>query len=752
MDLLSKDRSWQFTPRNPKLLNELSENFHYPELITNILLGRGIDTAARILNYIKPSTLNFYSPFYFKDMGKAVDRIEKAINEHQGILIFGDKDADGVTATAILYKYLQRLDANVVYRVPEGSENYGISKDVIGWAAINDFSLIITVDCGITSIAEIEYANSIGMEVIITDHHEARENHPAAYAVINPKISSDCYPFAFLSGASVAFKLVCGLAEKSTLSETYNIEIVFFDIETTGLNLSKDEIIEIGAIKVINGVKISEFQALIKPSSNISAEITALTGITNEMLEKDGKPVAEVLEKFVRFIEGCRLVGHNSIEFDLKFIERELKKYLKICIGNPVEDTLKMSRVMIKKISDYKLSTVAKFLGLYPEPGKLHRSLFDSYVCSEVYRSLIINRNTKLIELYEEYLPLAAIGTIADIMPLVDENRNIVKNGLRLLPHTSIGLITLLREINMNIEKVKSRDISWNVSPILNSPGRVGDASLSVELLISNKVKESEELVQAIISKDTERKNIVDDGIEIINKMLELNSKAADRVFFISSDRFSKGTTGLLANRFSNLYTLPVVIIAIDRGFSTGSIRAPNGFDVIKMLDSLKDLVVQFGGHKSAGGFTIKTENIETFREKIVDYMDRLTTEDLKRELIVDAVIEDPGDLNLSMIRYLENVIEPTGNGNEIPRLLMKGVKIVSNRDIGRNSEHILMTIQRNGKSLTVTGWNWAKKIRIIATGTGQEAFFDLIVTPEINKYQGNEELRLNLIDIKRAI
>ena len=132
--------------------------------------------------------------------------------------------------------------------------------------------------------------------------------------------------------------------------------------------------------------------------------------------------------------------------------------------------------------------------------------------------------------------------------------------------------------------------------------------------------------------------------------------------------------------------------------------------------------------------------------------MDRLTTEDLKRELIVDAVIEDPGDLNLSMIRYLENVIEPTGNGNEIPRLLMKGVKIVSNRDIGRNGEHILMTTQRNAKSLTVTGWNWAKKIRTIMARAGQEALFDLVVTPEINKYQGNEELRLNLIDIKRAI
>jgi len=748
MNFQSKDRSWQLKSYNPKLLNELSDFFRYPELITTILLGRGIDTLAKIQNFIKPLTLNLYSPFYFKDMAKAIDRIESAISGKQGILIFGDKDADGVTATAILYKYLQRLEANVVYRVPEGAENYGISKDVIGWAALNEFSLIITVDCGITSIQEIEYARSVGIDVIITDHHEARDKLPDAFAIINPKISLDCYPFPFLSGASVAFKLVCGMAEKNTLSETYNVEIVFFDIETTGLNPSKDEIIEIGAVKVKNGVKLAEFQALINSDIKISDEITALTGITDDMLKKEGKPVQEVLEMFMKFIGGCRLVGHNAIEFDLKFVERELKKYLNISLSNPVEDTLKMSRVMIKKISDYKLGTVANSLGLYPEAGKMHRSLFDSYICSEVYRRLIISRNTKLLELYEEFLPLAAIGTVADIMPLIDENRNIVKNGLRLLPHSSIGLITLLRNININIDRIKSRDISWSVSPILNSPGRVGDASLSVELLISNKVKESEELVEAIISKDTERKNIVDNGVEIINDLLEKNSNAADRVFFISSDKLSKGTTGLLANRFSNLYTLPVIIIAVEKDYSTGSIRAPNGFDVIKMLDSLKEFIFQYGGHKSAGGFTIKKDNIETFKEKIVEYMDNLSLDDLKRELVIDAVSDDPGELNLNMIRYLENVIEPTGNGNEIPRILMKDISISSNRNIGRNNEHILMTIQKNGKPLTITGWNWSNKIKAIAPTDG---LYDIVVTPELNKYQGNEELRLNLIDIKRG-
>ncbi len=752
MDALNTNRTWQIAGKNYKIINELSNIFHYPEFITSILLSRGIDTPAKIMRFIKPSCFSLYSPFYFKDMGKAVDRIEKAVQEKQGILIFGDKDADGVTATAILYKYLQRLDANIVYRVPEGMENYGITREVIGWAALNEFSLIITVDCGITSIDEIEYARSIGLDVIVTDHHEAREILPNAYAIINPKNTQDHYPYSFLSGSSVAFKLVCGMAEKTALNETYNQEIIFFDIETTGLNPTKDEIIEIGAVKVKNGVKLSEFQTLIKPSGPISAEITSLTGITNDMLSKDGIEIDMALRQFIDFAGSSKLVGHNAIEFDMRFLDHQLKKYLKTIIANQVEDTLKMARVMLKKINDHKLNTVAKALGLYAEEEKLHRSVFDSEICSEVYRRLIISRNTKLMEIYEEFLPLAAVGTVADIMPLTDENRNIVKNGLRLMPHAPIGLISLLRAINMNIERVTSRDISWNISPVLNSPGRIGDASFSVELLISNKIKEAEDLVKEIISKDTERKNIVDDGIELINAFLEQNSPAKDKVLFIASDKFSKGTTGLLANRFSNLYMMPVIIIAVDNPFSTGSIRAPSGFDVVKMLQSLESLVIQFGGHKSAGGFTLKTENNDVFKERIFKYMDTFNQDDIKKEIAVDTEMDQLENINLNMIRYLENVMEPTGNGNEIPKLLIKNARIVSNRDIGRNSEHILMSIQREGKTFTVTGWNWSKKIKTILENPDKNDLFDLIVTPEINKYMGNEEIRLNLIDIKKGI
>ena len=182
---------WNIQKPDRARVDKLCEEFRFPELISGILLNRGIDTFEKIQQYTKPSTLNLTSPFYFRDMQKTVDRIREAIAKKQAVLIFGDKDVDGVTATAILYKFLERLDANVVFRVPEGTEDYGLTKEVLRWASTNEIELIITVDCGITSIDEIEYANSIGIDVIVTDHHEPREVLPKAYTIINPKIKED---------------------------------------------------------------------------------------------------------------------------------------------------------------------------------------------------------------------------------------------------------------------------------------------------------------------------------------------------------------------------------------------------------------------------------------------------------------------------------------------------------------------------------------------------------------------------------
>ncbi len=741
MKLNGIDNLWELKDIDLSKVRELINYFQFPEIIVKSLLSLNVDSIEKVLNYLNGSFLSLYSPFLFKDMEKAINRIISAIEKEEVILIFGDRDVDGVTATAILYRFLDKIGAkNLIYRVPEGQDNYGLNKDVIDWAALNDVNLIITVDCGITSIEEIEKAKSLKIDVIITDHHEPREKLPSAFAIINPKLD---YPFPYLSGSSVALKLVLGMAEKLFLRDYHNEEIVFFDLETTGLNPYKDEIIEIGAIIVKNGILFDKFEALIKPTNPISKDIENLTNISNELLEKEGKPIEEVMQAFLNFIGSRKIVGHNLIDFDIKFIETYLKKAGMQPLKNPLEDTLKMARVMLKNCKDHKLNTVANYLGLYTDTKKHHRSVFDSYLCSEVYRRLILLRNQKYVEIIEENISYAAIGTIADIMPLVDENRIIVKNGLKYLKRAPIGLITLLRELNFDFEKVKAKDLSFYVSPVINSPGRLGDASLSVELLISSKLNECEEIAKEIIKKNGERKNIVENSIDDIVEQIEKENIEGKKILIFSSEKFTKGTIGLLASRFCNLYNRPVVVISIEGDLAIGSIRATNGFDVPKFLESLEDYFTQFGGHTYAGGFVAKLDKLEEIKKSIEEYAEKY--EAVEEKNFVDFEINNLDELSMNNIRYLDNILQPTGYKNNMPVIYIKNLKVTNFRKIGKNQDHVLFTVSKNNISLNVVGWNFTSKLSNLFDETKS---YNLIVKPEINSYNNEEEVRLVLLDI----
>ncbi|MGC8765311.1 MAG: single-stranded-DNA-specific exonuclease RecJ [Brevinematia bacterium] len=737
------EKKWKLKDIDLKNINKLNEIFHFPEIVIKTLFSRGIDTEEKIDSYINSHLYSLYSPFYFRDMEKAVLRILEAIEKKELILIFGDRDVDGVTATAIVYRFLSRLGANVVYRVPEGQDNYGLTREIIDWAILNEISLIITVDCGITNIEEVDKAKNFNIDIIVTDHHEPREELPKAYAIINPKLKDDFYPFPSLSGSSVALKLVLGIAEKLYLKEYHNEEIVFFDLETTGLNPVKDEIIEIGAVKVKNGVVIDSFEALVKPSKPVSPEIESITGISNQLLEKEGKPIEIVIGEFIKFIGDKKLVAHNLLEFDLKFLEICLKRISLPPLKNPLEDTLKMSRTMLKNCKDHKLNTVARTLGIYIDVKKLHRGLCDSEICAEIYRRLTIYRNQRYLELIEENLFYAAIGTIADIMPIVDENRVIVKNGIKYIKRAPVGVLTLIRELRIDLDNIKSRDLSFYVSPVINSPGRLGDASLSVELLISNKINEVEELVKDVLKKNGERKDIVENSIENIAIQIEKEDIEEKKILIFSSKEFTKGTIGLIASKFCNLYRLPVVVIAIDNDLAIGSIRATNGFDVPKFLETLKSYFTQFGGHKYAGGFVTKMEYLERLKEEIEKYADSLDYEENNE---IDFEVINLEEFNMNAMKYLENVLQPTGYKNQMPVVLIKDVVVKNPKEIGRKQEHLSFAVMKDGISINVIGWKFFEKLR---DKLDEGKKYDLVVRPEINTFNNEEEVRLILLDIR---
>ncbi len=734
---------------NKKKLEELRSRLPIPimDLLLKTLVNRGYHTPEKILRYLKPHFLQLPSPFLFKDMEKAIARIFQAIHQGENILIFGDKDVDGVTATAIIQKTLQKFKANVTFRVPEGDDKYGLSTEIIQWAATEGFDLIITVDCGITAIEEVKHASKLGIDIIITDHHEPRQQLPEAYALINPKIPECGYPFPYLSGASVAMNLSWALLEAHYLHEYHGQEFVFCDVETTGLNPSRDEIIEIGAVKIKNGVVIDTFEHLVQTSQPLTNEITHLTGITEDMIRQNGIPPKEAFEKFVAFVGNRKLIGHNLADFDLRFLQQGIRKHLGIHFSPPIEDTLRLSKILCPKVKDHKLNTIAQEFGIYVDTSELHRARFDAELCGKVYRSMILQRNHPLIQSLQEVMGLAAIGTIADIMPLIEENRTIVKNGLEFLRHSSIGLIKLIQSQDIPIQKVTVKDIGWGIAPLLNSPGRVGQASISVELLLSSKIHEVDELLSHIVSKDSERRQQFDLNLKNIEKKLTPETMD-ETVIIIESAEISKNSTGLLSNKLSLQYQKPVVVIALQEKEAIGSVRSAVNFNVIDMLEHCGDILSQFGGHKAAGGFTINIDKLSIFKQRVLEYYEKSRQESSHDTVPIDSELDRLQDITLENLFYLENMMAPIGTQNELPRLFISKVKFINPYFFGKAKDHFQCLVVKGETTLPAVGWSMKETLMNYGFDKFSDQWFDIVAVPSINRYNDIEQVRLELVDI----
>ena len=190
---------------------DLHKKFGIDLLESSIFARRGINTGKDIMYYLESDPRFIHTPFLFSSMEDAVSRINDAIDENEKVLIFGDRDVDGITSTAILYSYLKQQGLDVQWRLPVGEDSYGLSMQAVDDFAKEFGSLIITVDCGISNNLEIQHAKELGIDVIVTDHHNPPEELPPAIIIIDPKMSDSGYPFKDISGAAVAYKLVSAL-------------------------------------------------------------------------------------------------------------------------------------------------------------------------------------------------------------------------------------------------------------------------------------------------------------------------------------------------------------------------------------------------------------------------------------------------------------------------------------------------------------------------------------------------------------
>ncbi|HQV85463.1 MAG TPA: single-stranded-DNA-specific exonuclease RecJ [Chitinophagaceae bacterium] len=264
-------KRWKILTADQQKVNVLQRSLKIHPVICKILIQRGIETFEQAKDFFRPQLTALHSPWLMKDMDKAVERVTRAVNLKEKILVFGDYDVDGTTAVASMYQFLKKIHSNLDFYIPHRyREGYGISKAGIDFAKANGFSLIISLDCGIKSADLIGYAKELAIDFIVCDHHLPDEILPPAVAILNPK-QKDCnYPFKELCGCGVGFKLMCALSEKMQLPE--NAAFEYLDLLATAIAAD--------IVPVAGENRILAFHGLIKANKNPNYGIRALSKLS----------------------------------------------------------------------------------------------------------------------------------------------------------------------------------------------------------------------------------------------------------------------------------------------------------------------------------------------------------------------------------------------------------------------------------------------------------------------------------------
>ena len=560
---------WEYYEKNQNLIEEIQNKFNINKLLATVLANRkiGLD---ELDVYLNPTRHDFYDPFKMPDMEKAVQRIFKAIENKEKIIIYGDYDVDGITSTTVLKSFLKDIGIYTGVYIPNRlNEGYGLNTKAIEKIAKENYNLIITVDCGITSIEEIKFAQELGIETIVTDHHEPGENIPSAVAVIDCKRKDNSYPFRELAGVGVAFKL-------------------------------------------------------------------------------------------------CQAIGQR--------LNLEEKSYLK-------------------------------------------------------------------------YLDIVALGTIADIVPLIDENRVITKLGLMLIRQTkNNGLAALLNLTGFN--KIDSTSIAFGIAPRINACGRMGHAYDALELLLSSNKEEATEKANNISSYNTKRqeyeKIIYEDAIKQI-KEKNLEEK---NTIVLGGNNWHHGVVGIVASKITELYYKPTLLICYENNefIGKGSGRSIPGFDLHEALTKCKDILDGFGGHSMAVGLNVSKDNLHKLAEKFEELAENANIENLYPVIKIDSQI-NLDDISIQTIESLE-ALEPMGEANKMPIFSIKKIKIDSIRALTQGKHLKLVLKDNKNKYINAIGFNLGQLSNEFKIGD----VIDVAGNLEINSFNGVNSVQINIKDITKSI
>ena len=560
-------KKWSFYEVEQEKINEISNKYNITKLLAQILVNRGITEEEEIRTFLEPTRNDFYDPFLLPDMEKAADRIIKAINNNEKVMIYGDYDVDGITSVTVLKKFLKDRGLETGYYIPNRlEEGYGLNKEAIKKIIGQDYTLIITVDCGISGIEEIEECNKLGVQTIVTDHHEQGDILPNAYAVVDAKRKDNKYPFRELAGVGVVFKLIQAIATKLNLEE---------------------------------------------------------------------------------------------------------KEYLK-------------------------------------------------------------------------YLDIVAVGTISDIVPLVNENRVIAKLGLKLIKMTkNIGLRELI--ISSNYKQIDSNTISFGIAPRINACGRMGHQEEALKLFLTDNIVEAKEITNKLNKYNSERQekegNIFKQALEKLQSENIENKNA----IVLGGDNWYHGVIGIVASKLTESFFKPTILVCFEGEEGKGSGRSIPSFDLYEALNYSSDYLEKFGGHAMAVGLTVKKENFENFKAKFEEIAEQKNVKQILPTIKIDCEISK-NDLKLETVEELKR-LEPFGEKNERPCFLYKGLKINSIRALSEG-KHLKLSLRDDNQLIDVIGFNLGHLADEFLIGDK----VDIVGILEINEYNGTKKVQINLKDIMKSV
>lgn len=572
-------------------------NFCEPELkavyeglgispVTAVLLkNRGFDTPETAKKFIEKDNFRFYDPFTMKDMDSAVARIGTALERGDKIVIYGDYDVDGVTSVSTLYLYLKKQGADISYYIPNRiGEGYGLNCAAIRSFKERGIGLIITVDTGITAISETEYASSLGIDMIVTDHHECHCELPSAIAVVNPKRRDCGYPFKDLAGVGVVFKVICALEQK--------------------------------------------------------------------LFKKAEESTYEALRR--------------------------------VCL---------------------------------------------------------------------EYADLVAIGTVADVMPIIEENRLIVSMGLKIIEkNPRVGIEALVEYSNsgngrtaktVKRRRVTSSLIGYVIAPRINAAGRISNASDAVELFINESPREIDRIAKNLCEinrqRQAEENRIIEQAYEKIEREHDFSR---DKVIILDDNSWHHGVIGIVSSRITEHYNLPSILISFDGETGKGSGRSIKGLNLVDALRDSSDLLLKFGGHELAAGLSIAKDNLPEFRRRINAYAEEnLSKEDMTTSLDIDCELQ-ARDLTIRQVNEMY-LLEPYGINNQTPEFVLRGAVIREATPIGAN-RHSKFIISKDG--ITLTAVYFGETLAELDFYPGDEV--DIVFNLDINDYQNMQIVQLIVRDM----